>query len=437
MKKSSLVILLLSLALIFTLSFAVAKTVNAEKSKDKIYSSLDKSFYELTEHIEKIDLALKKAALSKDSKMLLTLGASIRESAAFALSDLAEMETDAPLNNINLFLNQAGDYVKAVALRHSDGSSVTKSEQDSFLLLSHFSELLKNELHFLRGEIASGEITYSDAIKKADETLSSHLSRIEKEHFSSYEALNYDGAFSSHMERSESSYLSSFPEITKEEALSTAFKYLYNNIPFVYAGETGGDIPSFMFYNESDTSRYAMEVTKNGGKLLYYTQSRALNDPVVGVDEAIFHAANFAKDAGFDNLTAVFYENSGSMLNVTLAPVINDVIYYTDLVKAEVALDNAEIVAFNSEDYLMNNKTRTFPEVFPDINGNLSGLNPDFFPKTVKKCFIPSSYGKEIPCVEVMGYFEGKAYLIYINAETGIQEEILLLTESEGTYFAA
>ena len=106
MKKSSLVILLLSLALVLTLSFAVAKNASAEKSKDKIYSSLNKSFYELTEHIEKIDLSLKKAALSQDSHALLSIGSEIRESSAFALSDLSEMESDSPLTNINIFLNQ-------------------------------------------------------------------------------------------------------------------------------------------------------------------------------------------------------------------------------------------------------------------------------------------------------------------------------------------
>ncbi len=437
MKKYLLIISILSLALVLTLSFTVFQTVNAEKSRDKIYSSLNKSFYELTEHIEKIDLSLKKAALSKDSHSLLSIGASIRESAAFALSDLAEMEADTPLTNISTFLNQAGDYVKAVALKHSDGSSPIKKEQDTFLMLSRFSEVLKNELHFLRGKIASGEISYSAALSDADETLGEHLSRIEKEHFSSYEALTYDGAFSAHTENHQSSYLPAFPEITKEEALNAAFKYLYNNIPFVYSGETGGEIPSYMFYCDSDSSRYGIEVTKNGGKLLYYTESRALNDPAVGKDEAIFHAINFAKDAGFADLSAVFYENSGGTLTVTLAPIVNDVIYYTDLIKVEVALDNAEIVGFNSEDYLMNHKERIFPEVFSDINGNLSGMNPDFFLKTVKKCYIPSAYGKETPCIEAMGYFDDKAYLIYINAGTGVQEEILLLDESDEAYFAS
>ena len=436
MKKSSLVILLLSLALVLTLSFAVAKNASAEKSKDKIYSSLNKSFYELTEHIEKIDLSLKKAALSKDSHALLSIGSEIRESSAFALSDLSEMESDSPLTNINIFLNQSGDYVKAVALSHSDGSSLTKEEQDNFLMLSRFSEVLKNELHSLRGKIATGEITYSVALSKADETLGEHLSKIEKEHFSSFEALSYNGAFSAHTGNISSSYLPPFPEITKEEALSAAFKYLYNNIPFVFSGETGGKIPSYMFYCDTGTSHYAMEVTKNGGKLLYYSENRPFNDPVVGQDEAIFHALSFAKDAGYDSLSPIFYENSGSTLTVTLAPFINDVIYYTDLIKVEVALDNADIIGFNAEDYLMNHKARTFPEIFSDINGTLSGINPDFFLKTVKKCYIPSSYGKDIACIEAMGYFDNKAFLIYINAETGIQEEILLLNESEGSYFA-
>ena len=272
MKKSSIIISALSLALVFTLASTIVQTVKAEKGERIIYSSYNKAFYELTENVEKIDTALKKAALCSDSHSLLSQGATVRECAAFSISDLGEMDIDVPLPNINTFLNQAGDYVKSVAIAHSDGSSPTKAELDSFLMLSRFSEKLKNELNLLRGKIASGEISYSSALKRADETLGDHLAEIENEHFSSYESMNYDGAFSAHMGNILSSYLSALPEITEDEALSFAFNYLYHNIPFVSAGESKGDIPAYLFEHSSDTSHYGIEITKNGGKPHDFTE---------------------------------------------------------------------------------------------------------------------------------------------------------------------
>ncbi len=436
MKKSHLIISALSIALIITLSSSMVKGESFEKSKQKIYSNLDKSFYELIENVEKIDLSLKKAALSGDSYSLLDIGATIRESASISLFNISQMESDSPLTNINTFFNQSGDYVKAVALSHSDGSSPTKNEQDTFLALSRFSEALKNELYFLRGKIASGEISYSAALEKADETLGTHLSRIEKEHFSDYEALTYDGAFSGHMTNSESDYLPSFPEVSKEEAQKYALGYLYNSIPFIYTGETGGEIPSYVFYAENENSRYGIEVSKNGGKLLYYSESRVFKDPSVSIDEAIYHALSFTSDAGFPDMTPVFYESSGATLTVTLAPLKDEVIHYSDIIKLEVALDDASIVGFNSEKYLMNHKDRTFPISPYDINSIVSRLNPDFFVKSLKSCFIPTEYGKDVPCIEISGNFDNKAFLIYLNAESGIQEEVLLLSVAEESYFA-
>ena len=437
MKKTvTVVTVVLSLLLVFTLSLLIAQTANAKKSRQIIYSSYNKSFYELIENIEKIDVALKKAALSSDSHSLLRLGSVIRESASFSLSDLCEMESDTPLTNISKFLNQSGDYVRSVAAIHSDGSSPTKEEQDVFLLLSRFSGILKDELYSLRDMVSSGELSYSAALKDADETLGSHLSRIEDEHFSSYEALSYDGHFSSHMEERASVYLPYFSEITKEEALNAAFSYLSGNVPFVYSGETTGSIPSFMFYADSGESHYSIEIAKQGGKLLYYSESRTVSDPVVGTEEAVYHALSFAENSGYTSLAPVFYENSGGILLVTLAPMIEDIIYYTDLIKVEVALDSASVVGFNAEDYLMNHKTRAFPNDYTTAYEALSNTNKDFFLRSLKNAFIPTEYGSEVPCLEALGDFGGETYLIYINVQTGLQEEILLISESDSGYFA-
>ena len=436
MKKNTRIIAALSASLALAVFSSAFQSVNAEKHKSHIVSFYSKSFYELTEHIEKINLSLKKAALTIDAHSLLSIGSYISESASFALSDLSEMEASTPLTNINTFLNQAGDYVKTIAIKASDGEIIGEKERDTLLMLSDFSEILKNELHFLRGKIAAGEITYSSALIKADETLGDHLSRIENEHFSDYESLTYDGSFSSHMEKTHSPYLSSLPEIGEEEALRKAISYLYSNVPFVYRGETEGDIPSYMFSADGGNSHYAIEISKKGGKLLYYSENRAIKDSVVSNSEALSHALSFATDAGYGDLTFVFYEKSGNTLAVTLAPFVNGVIYYTDIIKVTVALDTASVIGFNSENYLINHKDRIFPEVSPDITSLISNVDSGFIAKEIKPCYIPTGYNSEIPCIEVSGTFNDDTFLIYINAKTGKEEEILLLSESDESYFA-
>ncbi|MDO5477552.1 MAG: germination protein YpeB, partial [Clostridia bacterium] len=396
----------------------------------------NKAFYELIENIEKIESSLKKSAICADSHSLLSLGADIRESSAFAISDLGEIESDTPLVNINTFLNQAGDYVKAVALAHADGSRPTEKELDTFLMLSGFSTILKTELYTLREKLASGEISYSSALSQADETLGQHLSEIESTHFSSYNSLTYDGAFSSHMESVDSPYLSPLPEITKEDAQKNAIAFLSNNVPLVFNGESSGSVPSYMFFCDAENSHYSMEVTKKGGKLLIYSESRAIGDAVVGTNEAVFHAITFAENSGFPSMEAVFYEHNGNILTVTLAPLYEEVIYYTDKITVEVALDTASVIGFNAEDYLMNHKERTFPESSSVAFDSLADMNKNFYLKSLKKTYIPTEYGSEVPCYEALGEFGKDTYLVYLNAESGLQEEILILSQSNDGYFA-
>ena len=436
MKKTlSVTLVVLSLILAFTLSFLISRTVTAKKFEYMLHSGHDKAFYELLENVDKIDTALKKSALIKDSSLLISLGADIRECSSFAVLNLGVFESDIPLTNINKFLNQSGDYVKAVAKSHSDGSDITKEEQDNFLMLSGFSSILKRELFLLRDKLASGEISYSSALKEADETLGEHLSSIEAEHFSSFSPLSYDGTFSSHMESLNSPYLSSLPEINKEDALKAALSYLSGNISLVFTGESEGQIPSYMFSYESEDASYSMELSKNGGKLLYYTESRPVRDTAVGTDEALFHALTFTKEAGFPSMEAVFYENSGSLLTVSLAPYTNGVIYYSDMIKVTIALDDASVVGFNASSYLLNHKERTFPEGESLSYDTLAKINPEFSLKSVNKVFIPNEYGGENACIEALGTFRNDTFLIYINSETGKEEEILLLSEEEESYF--
>ena len=85
----------------------------------------------------------------------------------------------------------------------------------------------------------------------------------------------------------------------------------------------------------------------------------------------------------------------------------------------------------------MNHKNRIFPEISQKSYDVISEINDGFLLKSLKKCYIPTKFNTEIPCLEAMGVFEDRSYMIYINAETGIQEEILLLSVNEGEYIAS
>ena len=47
---------------------------------------------------------------------------------------------------------------------------------------------------------------------------------------------------------------------------------------------------------------------------------------------------------------------------------------------------------------------------------------------------IPTNYGTEILCYEFIGKLDDKDFLVYINANTGAEEQVLMIINSdEGT----
>ncbi len=427
---SSLIITVLSVLLILALIFSVSGAIDGKKSESMIYSSLDKAFYELLENVENLELALLKANHSEDFYQLLKLSSDINESSAFAISTLGVFESERPLFNINAFLNQAGDYVSSVALSHSDGSAPTKAEKDNLKILSSHATLLKNELIPLRDKTASGEISYSATLRKADSTLGSSLGDIE-EKFKGFEKLSYDGALSGHMDFLSSGHLSSLPLVDSSFALNMALSYSKKGIPLTLSHESGGIIPYFSFAYEGENASYSTEITKNGGKLLSLSLERSFSDPLLGLSEALKISKDFLENVGYTSLKEVYFENSGTVLTVFFARTENDVYYYPDLITLEIALDNGEIVGFDASKYLKNQKSRIFPETSAASQVVISRINEEYGINSMKKAVISTAWGKEIPSIELSFSSDNINFLTYINADSGRQEEIFILSETE------
>ena len=108
----------------------------------------------------------------------------------------------------------------------------------------------------------------------------------------------------------------------------------------------------------------------------------------------------------------------------------NNVTCYSDLIKVKVALDNGEIVGMESYGYIMHHtlrEIRTPALSKQDARGKVSRrLGID----SVNIALIPKDSKREVLCYEFKGTFGDKNFLIYINAETGVEEDIQILIES-------
>ena len=188
--------------------------------------------------------------------------------------------------------------------------------------------------------------------------------------------------------------------------------------------EEEGKMPSYVFGSDDRT----VAVTKAGGMYSYMLGSRTVGKPEITAAEAMKKAREYLTAIGVRNVTDSYYEIRSGICVINFAAEQNGVTMYTDLIKVGVALDNGEVLSFDMRGYLTNHTIRELPS--PKISGEyaMTLVSGNLTPISSKLCVIPSSGQNEIFCYEVRCTGkEGENILVYLNAETGREEQILIL----------
>ena len=125
-----------------------------------------------------------------------------------------------------------------------------------------------------------------------------------------------------------------------------------------------------------------------------------------------------------------YYLKNEGVLTINYAYSQNGVIMYPDLVKLKIALDNGEVLGLESTGYLNNHTERDISKVKitkaqakEKLNKNLNIMKEDM-------AVIPTEWKTEILCYEFKGKVDDTEYLVYINAQTGEEEDILIITNT-------
>ena len=188
-------------------------------------------------------------------------------------------------------------------------------------------------------------------------------------------------------------------------------------------------MPSYVFADDSHT----IAVTKAGGMYSYMLSTRKTGKQTITAREAVNRAKDYLSELGIRGLTDSYYEIRNGICVVNLAAEQNGVTMYTDLIKVGVALDNGDVLSFDMRGYLTNHIIRELPQ--PKISAKFAEtlVSGSLAPISTKLCVIPSSGMNEVFCYEVRCTGEqGENILVYLNAETGREEQILILKIGRG-----
>lgn len=411
-------------------------------SKNELRLSIEnqyqRAFHELIGYVDGIETGLHKAALAGSSAQLASISNEIFRQSTAAKASLGQLPTSTiQLDNTAKFLSQVGDYTYVLSQNMINGTAVSDEDYKNLESLTQYAASLNNSLAEIQNGLYDGSVSFLAENKgynvaEAASDIFADLENVEKS-FEEYPSLIYDGPFSEHIENQQSVMLKNEKEITMDEALKKARDFLGDkgeNLTFESNTENSSlDAYGFVAYN--DDREICISITKRGGYVNYFLDSRAVNEEKLNFSEAIKSAEDFLARHGMKSLVSSYYEKAGNVATVNFAYIQDGVVCYSDLIKVRIALDNGEILGMEAHGYLMNHKKRDFPEIKLSENEAREKVNPHLGIDSVSLAYVPKDNLEEVLCYEFQGIYNGRNFIIYINAENGREERILMLIESE------
>ena len=425
--------------LIVILSILWYRSYTREKElRTAVNNSYDRAFFQLADYVTDIDALLSKAQLASSPAQMASISNEIFMQAAEAKSCFGELPSgDTNLENTAKFLSQVGDYTYVLSQSMINGQNISNDEYNNLNALNEYAASLSKSLGDIEQKIYSGDLSFSTASVSPNEAIAASsiftdLENVEKS-FDGYPALIYDGPFSEHIENMQSYMLSSAPELTRDEALAKAKEFLgERGNGLEYETEmTNTAIEAYSFGKNENGSHLTISITKNGGYVLYFLDSRAVSVQNYDVAAATESAMRFLEEHGINNMVDSYYDVSENIATINFAYSQNGTKCYSDLIKVRVALDTGEIVGMECKGYLMNHRERDLSGAVMTLEEAQSHVSPHLNVTATTMAVIPKDSMREVLCYEFKGTYMDKNFIVYINAENGREEEILLLIESE------
>ena len=157
---------------------------------------------------------------------------------------------------------------------------------------------------------------------------------------------------------------------------------------------------------------------------------RDVSDEKISQDEANNIGKEFLTKKGFDTMKETYYMKEGGTVTVNYAYEQNGIVVYPDLIKLKIALDNGEILGIETSGYLNSHEERNVQGINISMDEAKKTLNPKLEIMSEGMAIIPTKWKTEILCYEFKGKVDDTEFLVYVNAGTGKEENILVILDT-------
>lgn len=419
------------IVLIITL---ISNTGAMTNYKNQLELSYQQSLVELDECLDKVNTDLTKSLYSNSPGELYDLSRDLYSQCSVAKNAVSRLPiSQMELSNIYKFLSQASDYAQYIGSKIQNGEAITDEEHKNLLVLLNyaqkFSKATSQMVNVVDGgaRIVEGEVSNNSEINFS--SLSNGFSNSANT-FKDFPTLLYDGPFSDQVLEKQSKMVKDSPVKSKNECKDIAAKALgTTRMNMNFEADEQSKIPCYTF----NCGRYSISVTKQGGYIKSILYSGIINESSISTDNAINLAKDFLKSIGYENMAESYYTISNNICTINFAHCENGVYYYSDLIKCSVSMSDGKIVSLDAQTYLTNHIERKPFKISKNANNYIKKISPYLTVNSTKKCVIPKENGTEKQCIEYSCTSKdtGEDALVYINAQTGEEEDIMLLINTD------
>lgn len=435
-KRGYIRLLSYSIAVVAALAgFAIMNMNMATQYKARLENNYQQSLNELSETMDSIETNLTKSVYSNSDKMLYEISSDLYSECNEAKDALSRL----PVGQMNLsstykFISQAGDYATYIAQKVASGKTISDEEHKNLNTLLNYANQLNESINSMVSVCNNGGLITASNVKNENNisvnSLTNDMTTAENA-FKDYPTLLYDGPFADAVLNREPEMIKNAESYSREDARDVAASAMGCSVDQVnFETEEEGNIPCYVFTYGQKT----VGVTKSGGYAAYMIYGGKITKSTITAKNAVNIAKKYLKKLGFENMKETYYMTDNNICVINFAYTNNNVIYYSDLIKVGVSMNDGKVVSIETEGYLTNHRERAAFKTTKKQADVQKSISPYLNVLDVKNCIIPKDDGTEAMCYEFHceSTDTNEEVLIYVNTTTGAEENILLLLYSDG-----
>ncbi|MFD0958790.1 germination protein YpeB [Paenibacillus chungangensis] len=410
----------------------------------KAENQYQRAFHNLTFHVEKLHEQLGNTlAVNSTSKGFHQKGlVNVWRLTSEAQNEISQLPLSyLPFTEMENFLSHISNFAYKTAVRDLTKQPLSEAEFKTLKELYAKSDDIAKDLHHMQQDVLLDNLRWTDvelAIAAEEgsgkNTVVQGLRGVDQK-VGEYPELDWGPSVTSMYEKRTMKMLSG-EMMNNVEIRKRAASFLQVDPSMVEVSENGKGTEYASFSavvqgDEDGNNKVQMDFAQRGGALIWYMKTREVGQTTISFEQAKTAADQFLQKHGFKNMQAVTYDEYRHNGVFTLVESQNDVLIYPDKVTVKVALDNGEVIGLQASDYVFQHRKRELTGPVLTKAEARKSINPELKVKDERLALIKGDTGEEVLCYEFVGKINGSMYRVYINAQSGLEESVEVISAED------